>query len=435
MFCPNCGTQNDDNAATCQKCGFNLKGAAAPRFKGTMLMVNQPGAPSAPVIPAATPPAPAAPAVPSPVGVPGASSSARPPAAKSVMKGTMIGVAPPSPGAVAPPPAAFAPPATSPSTPASADPLAGTFVADAGALGALGLQPQAPAQPGYGAPPAAQQGYGAPPQASPDFGAPAQGYGAPPAQPGFGAPPQAAPDFGAPAQGFGAPPQGFGAPPQGFGAPPQGFGAPPQTAPDFGVPPQGFGAPPQTAPDFGAPPQGFGAPPQQPAYGAPPGGPAFGGPQAPPGYGPPPGGFPAAPPGGAYGAPMGGAIQPGGFGAPPAGTGGMGPVGQDRNPVMVLVLGMVCCVYAIYQFFTMIFELNKFLQRPAVNIIMLFIPILGYIEIWKMAGILLEAKQLAGVQNPTVAHPILYLFVGQYFMAGDLNEIWAAARQRGAVQG
>lgn len=30
MFCPNCGTQNDDNAAFCAKCGGNLKEQAAP---------------------------------------------------------------------------------------------------------------------------------------------------------------------------------------------------------------------------------------------------------------------------------------------------------------------------------------------------------------------------------------------------------------------
>jgi uncharacterized membrane protein YvbJ len=43
VFCPNCGTQNSETASTCIKCGFNLKGAAAPKFKGTMLMTNQPG--------------------------------------------------------------------------------------------------------------------------------------------------------------------------------------------------------------------------------------------------------------------------------------------------------------------------------------------------------------------------------------------------------
>jgi len=60
VFCPNCGTQNPDTAQTCSKCSFNLKGASAPKFKGTMLMMNQPaGAPPAPPAPPAATPAPA----------------------------------------------------------------------------------------------------------------------------------------------------------------------------------------------------------------------------------------------------------------------------------------------------------------------------------------------------------------------------------------
>ncbi|MCK6592060.1 MAG: zinc-ribbon domain-containing protein, partial [Polyangiaceae bacterium] len=48
MFCPNCGTQNSETASTCSKCGFNLKGAAAPKFKGTMLMSQEPSRPPSP---------------------------------------------------------------------------------------------------------------------------------------------------------------------------------------------------------------------------------------------------------------------------------------------------------------------------------------------------------------------------------------------------
>ena len=61
MFCPNCGTQNPDTAQTCSKCNFHLKGAAAPKFKGTMLMMNQPVVPNAAPAPAGAPP-PAGPA-------------------------------------------------------------------------------------------------------------------------------------------------------------------------------------------------------------------------------------------------------------------------------------------------------------------------------------------------------------------------------------
>src|SRR5271170_3628742 len=95
VFCPNCGTQNPEAAQTCTKCNFNLKGAAAPKFKGTMLMMNQQGAatPAPPGVPAPVP-APAA-----PVAGPGqAGGPPRPmmqPAPQNKLKGTMVGVAPP----------------------------------------------------------------------------------------------------------------------------------------------------------------------------------------------------------------------------------------------------------------------------------------------------------------------------------------------------
>src|SRR5271170_6627962 len=86
VFCPNCGTQNPETAMTCGKCNFNLKGAAAPKFKGTMLMMNQQGAAQTPAPPGAVPQAPSG-------GPPSASAPPRPsgglPAAPSKLKGTM----------------------------------------------------------------------------------------------------------------------------------------------------------------------------------------------------------------------------------------------------------------------------------------------------------------------------------------------------------
>ena len=101
MFCPNCGTQNPETATTCTKCGFNVKGASAPKFKGTMLMMNAQNAPAAPARPAAPPAAPAAPA-------PAPAAPARPAPFKDTM---LMGGAPPPPAqaSMAPPPAAPAP--------------------------------------------------------------------------------------------------------------------------------------------------------------------------------------------------------------------------------------------------------------------------------------------------------------------------------------
>lgn len=71
VFCPNCGTKNDDSVQKCTQCGFDQKTkAAAPNFKGTMMLKGT---------------APQAAGAPS-------GEAARP---KPNLKGTMVGVAPP----------------------------------------------------------------------------------------------------------------------------------------------------------------------------------------------------------------------------------------------------------------------------------------------------------------------------------------------------
>jgi hypothetical protein len=222
VFCPNCGTQNAETAPTCSKCGFQLKGgqaAAAPKFKGTMLMMNQPGA--APPRPGSSPgamppgqgepqsgPAPSFQAEAPPMGAPGpaAAPEAAPPPANR-LKGTMVGVAPPSAGGVVPPPGqAYG-------SPQGVNALAGTVAFEGGALPTFGqtpgVDPNAAPPGGFagGAPPG---GFAGAPPPGGDFGG-----GAPPPQQDFGG---GAP----PAGGFGAPPPGGGQ----YGAPPpqQDFG-------------------------------------------------------------------------------------------------------------------------------------------------------------------------------------------------------------------
>ncbi len=148
MFCPNCGTKNDDTATPCKKCGFKLQGTSAPKFRGTMMLnsdqsvqemvdehrkkLSEAGQlPEGAAAGGPTPPLPA-------VGV--AKPLVQPPRAARRM-GTMLGVAPqvggvqpPRVGAFTPPaPAAGASsedqPARAGSTPApasAADPYAGT---------------------------------------------------------------------------------------------------------------------------------------------------------------------------------------------------------------------------------------------------------------------------------------------------------------------
>ena len=208
MFCPNCGTQNTDTAQACVKCNFNLKGGgAAPKFKGTMLMVNQAGA-GAPAAPAA-PARPAAPAAPAP---------------PSKLKGTMVGVAPPVAGS-----APIAPQGPDAQFGSSAvNPLGGTMTADVPPpFGAGNADP-------FGATNAASGGdqWGAPPPAAP-------------AQDQWGAPPPAAPaqdQWGAPAAPAGDPQGQYGQPP-----PPQQqqWGAPQDQQQQWGGGAAGYGAPPQ----------------------------------------------------------------------------------------------------------------------------------------------------------------------------------------------
>ncbi len=116
-------------------------------------------------------------------------------------------------------------------------------------------------------------------------------------------------------------------------------------------------------------------------------------------------------------------------GAPLVATGGgqRGPIGKIRNPVMTIVLSCLCFVYAIIQVWQMVNELKAFRGKDDLNPIFFFIPILNYIELWKLNEKVLDAKRMAGIPNPQVVHPVLYLFFALFILPGDLNEIWQAA--------
>jgi hypothetical protein len=124
----------------------------------------------------------------------------------------------------------------------------------------------------------------------------------------------------------------------------------------------------------------------------------------------------------------------GGYGGMPGGaapivtsSGAPGPIGQTRNPIMVLVIGSICFVYAIIQMWQMLSELKAFRGKDDINPILLFVPILNIVLLWGLPAKVLEAKQMAGVPNAQVPHPILYLLLGAYFLPTDLNEVWQAA--------
>ena len=127
MFCPNCGTGNDDGATKCQHCGFSLKPSEGPKFKGTMMMMNAPEAQEAlrkagVQVPGSFPTDTTTPSSggtqPSlgqiPEAAPDPQAPVVEPAVKPKLKGTMIGVAPPALGLQMDSPAGAAKPSSIP---------------------------------------------------------------------------------------------------------------------------------------------------------------------------------------------------------------------------------------------------------------------------------------------------------------------------------
>ena len=369
MFCPNCGTQNDDDGVKCQKCGFNLKGAAAPKFKGTMLMMNSPMAQA---------PKPAAP----PSAVPGVGAAPWP---KSMAKATMIGVAPPSPGAVAPPGGGRSP----------AAPAVG---------GTMGL-PSAPAGPPASiplpVPPAPQQPAG---QVSVNpFGGTMLMGAVPPASP---APIAAESKPYAPVADRTVTSEGA---PQINASAPMNLES---TTPSVAPPLQASPMPPVHAamsplgPVNAALPQSDLV--QSPAFPLPSIGnsPSALGVVAPvpysAGLAPSPVGLPGAP--------------------------------KVRAIGLVVVLGFVTFgIYWIIALLGGLKDFNSIRRKNDVKPILFILPILGLLELLKLPGKVMETRAAVGVSNPVAPNVVLYLLFPQIFFIADLNEIVEAAARRNSL--
>lgn len=113
-----------------------------------------------------------------------------------------------------------------------------------------------------------------------------------------------------------------------------------------------------------------------------------------------------------------------GFAAPGVATGG-GPVGQTRNPVMVLLISFICFFYYIISMMKMLEELKAYTGNQEITPWHILIPYynlyLAFIKLPKWVG---EAKQKAGSQNPQPMGGILYVLLGPYALASDLNQVW-----------
>jgi hypothetical protein len=107
--------------------------------------------------------------------------------------------------------------------------------------------------------------------------------------------------------------------------------------------------------------------------------------------------------------------------------GGHGPVGNIRNPIVVLAIGYICFIYLIFALWSLLNELKAFRNKDDLNPILFFLPVIGLLEMWKLPEKVLEAKRMAGIVNPQVPHPVLYLFLWPYFLVVDLNEVFQAA--------
>jgi hypothetical protein len=142
-------------------------------------------------------------------------------------------------------------------------------------------------------------------------------------------------------------------------------------------------------------------------------------------------------PGGSYGAPGGAQMSapgqfggsqmgaPGQFGGPGGPMMGGSPKGEVRNPVTTLILCMVCCLYAIYQMWTMLNELQAYTRDEEFKPWYMFIPLLNYYFLWiKVPEQVTKAKQMAGSRNPQSQGIVLYIFLSPYALAKDLNEVW-----------
>ena len=340
--------------------------SAAPKFKGTMLMMNQTGAP--PPAGPKPPPAAGAGAPPSqlPSNVPpGAPSAGAVPAHPSRLKGTIVGVAAPAAGAAPAPPPRFdpsfgvPPPVDAPDqhqfgARQGANPLGATVAFSEQHASAFGPSP-------YGTPGGALH------DEPPPMGGPGAGYGGPPqyAQPAMGGAYGAPQDPAAMGGGYGGalPTQdqgamgsgGMGGGGMGGAGLGSGYGAPHQ---DHGQGAMGgYGQPQPSQDPFGGPPPAGGMEMGggMPNYGAPPPNP-YGAPTAPHGgpedYGIAGGGYNQMPPMGGMGGPM----QPYGAAGPMGGPGmGMmapGAGGPPKSWMTTLLLALFLGYFGAHRFYT-----------------------------------------------------------------------------------
>jgi hypothetical protein len=109
----------------------------------------------------------------------------------------------------------------------------------------------------------------------------------------------------------------------------------------------------------------------------------------------------------------------------PRPAGARGPVGNVRNPIVCLLVGMICAPYMLFVMYSALNELKAFRGKDDFNPLVTIL--LWIVFVWGMPARVFEAKQMAGVPNATEPNAIMYFLLAPYFLINDLNEIWQAA--------
>lgn len=116
--------------------------------------------------------------------------------------------------------------------------------------------------------------------------------------------------------------------------------------------------------------------------------------------------------------------------------------GEVRNPVTVLVLGLVTCgIYQLIWLYTICNEVNQGLGREEFNFGKEFVLSIvtcgawGIWFMWRMSEALVELQKAWGVE-PEMDPPILFImnfvYLGPFFMQKSLNNAWENGTPGGA---
>lgn len=124
--------------------------------------------------------------------------------------------------------------------------------------------------------------------------------------------------------------------------------------------------------------------------------------------------------------------------------GGLGAVGEKRDPVMVIVLTLVTCgLYAFYWWYVAGCEMRDALRRPEINPIMDFVLVFVTCGIWgiymyyKYPQLIMEMQDRVGMPRNDISVISILCgvfgmgFISFFLMQQELNKVWDANTQRG----